>query len=76
MSNLYLIINILVLIGPLSLSFDKKVAFYKYLKALGLSILIMMGVYIPWDIIFTANNIWGFNDQYLTGITIVNLPLE
>ena len=76
MSNLYLIINILVLIGPLSLSFDKKVAFYKYWKALGLSILIMMGVYIPWDIIFTANNIWGFNDQYLTGITIVNLPLE
>tara|TARA_R110000850_G_scaffold277086_1_gene422494 strand:+ start:241803 stop:242384 length:582 start_codon:yes stop_codon:yes gene_type:complete len=36
----------------------------------------MMLFFIPWDILFTAHAIWGFNDAYLTGIYIVNLPLE
>jgi lycopene cyclase domain-containing protein len=32
--------------------------------------------FIIWDIYFTNLGIWGFNGQYLTGITIINLPLE
>lgn len=76
MSNLYLWINILVLLGPLALSFDKKVAFFKTWKALFPSILIMMAIFIPWDMIFTKYGVWGFNEAYLTGINIGNLPLE
>ena len=40
------------------------------------SIIIMMLFFIPWDIVFTANEFWGFNPNYLTGIYIVNLPIE
>lgn len=36
----------------------------------------MMLFYIPWDIVFTDKGFWGFNPMYLTGIYIVNLPLE
>ena len=35
-----------------------------------------MGVFIPWDIIFTINEIWGFNPDYLKGAKILSLPYE
>ena len=33
-------------------------------------------LYIGWDIYFTLKNVWHFNEQYITGIKLVNLPLE
>jgi lycopene cyclase domain-containing protein len=36
----------------------------------------MMAFFIPWDIIFTQHGIWGFNENYLSGIKLANLPLE
>tara|TARA_B100000949_G_scaffold24199_1_gene18477 strand:- start:727 stop:1305 length:579 start_codon:yes stop_codon:yes gene_type:complete len=36
----------------------------------------MMAFFIPWDIIFTQNGIWGFNEKYLSGIKLANLPIE
>lgn len=76
MNYLYLWIDLLTLLGPLLLSFDRKVAFYKNWKALFPSIAIMMLVFIPWDVYFTISGVWGFNSQYLTGIEIFHLPLE
>lgn len=35
-----------------------------------------MAFFIPWDIIFTQNGFWGFNEKYLSGIKLANLPLE
>lgn len=35
-----------------------------------------MVVFIPWDVIFTTNNIWGFNPDYFLRIKILSLPLE
>ena len=35
-----------------------------------------MLVYIPWDVFFTINSIWGFNDNYFTGLKILSLPIE
>lgn len=72
----YLLINIFTLLGPLALSFDKKVAFYKnwrYLfPALGLNGI----VFLVWDHFFTVWNVWSFNPQYITGIYFWELPLE
>lgn len=76
MKSLYLFIDLFSLLGPLVLSFDKKVAFYKNWKALFPAIAIMMLVFIPWDVVKTAKEVWGFNEDYLLGITIINLPLE
>ncbi len=73
--NLYLWLNIFTM-GTLFLSFDKKVSFYKYFTSLSLSILIVMLVFIPWDIIFTMNKFWGFTPEYLIGKYFYNLPIE
>ncbi len=35
-----------------------------------------MGVFIPWDVIFTVNGIWGFNPDYFLGVKFFRLPLE
>ena len=35
-----------------------------------------MGIFIPWDVIFTVNGIWGFNQDYFLGVKIFSLPLE
>jgi lycopene cyclase domain-containing protein len=35
-----------------------------------------MVVFIPWDIIFTDNGIWGFNDTYFLGVMLFGLPIE
>ena len=72
----YFLILIGSLAGPLLLSFDKKVAFYKKWKPLFKSMLLPALFYIVWDIIFTKNGVWSFNENYITGINIVNLPIE
>src|ERR1017187_1219286 len=64
------------LTGPLTLSFDKKVAFYKKWKYLFPAMIIPALFYIAWDIFFTSEGVWYFNEKYITGIKIVNLPLE
>jgi len=73
--SLYLYINLFT-IGPLFFSFDKKVAFYKYFKSLFFAIIITACLFIPWDVFFTQNGIWGFNKQYIVGWYLFDLPLE
>ncbi len=62
---LYLIINALVLIFPLLLSFDKKVHFYTWWPKLAIAISIVGGIFIAWDVAFTHAGIWGFNSPYI-----------
>lgn len=72
----YLGINFFTILFPLLLSFDKKIAFYKNWKYIFPSIFIVGILFIIWDIFFTVNSIWGFNENYLSGIEIFHLPLE
>ena len=76
MKFLYLGLDLFSLLGPLALSFDKRVAFFKKWKALFPAIFLMMLVFIPWDILKTAKGVWGFNPDYIIGIYFFNLPLE
>ena len=72
----YFIILCCSLAGPLALSFDKKVAFYKKWKYLFPAMVIPALLYIIWDIFFTRKNVWSFNENYITGIKLINLPVE
>jgi lycopene cyclase domain-containing protein len=72
----YLLVDLLCLSGPFLLSFQKRLPFFKYWKALFAGTIAMMLVYVPWDIYFTANGIWGFNSNYITGAHLGNLPIE
>jgi lycopene cyclase domain-containing protein len=64
------------LAGPLALSFDRKVAFYRQWKFLFPAIILPALFYICWDIYFTARGVWSFNPTYTSGIYFVNLPFE
>jgi lycopene cyclase domain-containing protein len=73
---LYLVLNLGSIGIPLLYSFEKRMNFIKWWKEVFLSIIIVAIIFITWDIIFTVNGVWGFNEKYLVGIHIFNLPLE
>lgn len=76
MKPIYLIINILTITFPLVRSFEPKINYAKKWFALFPAIIITAAFFIIWDVIFTKNGVWGFNEIYLVGISIVGLPLE
>jgi lycopene cyclase domain-containing protein len=73
---LYLALDILSFIVPFTFSFHPKANFSKKWKYAIPAILITAFVFVVWDEIFTRMNIWGFNEKYLSGIFIFNLPIE
>lgn len=72
----YFAILLFSILGPLALSFDKKVAFYKHWKQVFGAMLLPAFFYVVWDIIFTQRGVWSFNHLYITGIKYFNLPIE
>ena len=74
--SLYLVLNIASLSIPLLYSFEKRMRFIQWWKQVFLAISITAVIFIVWDVIFTKNGVWGFNDAYLIGVNIINLPLE
>jgi lycopene cyclase domain-containing protein len=72
----YFIILAASVAGPLALSFDKKVAFYKKWKFVFPAMILPCSLYIAWDMYFTHIGVWNFNETYITGINIGNLPVE
>ncbi len=72
----YLLINFLTIIFPILLSFDKKVAFVKKWKFIWPGLFITGLLYLVWDYIFTFNKVWSFNENYIAGFKIFQLPLE
>ena len=76
MNTLYLWLNIGSIAVPLLYSFHPKLQLYKKFHWLLLSLMLTMGVFIPWDVIFTINGVWGFNSDYFLGVEILSLPFE
>ena len=72
----YALILIGSLVGPVALSFDKKVAFYTKWKDVLLAGLAPALVFIIWDMYFTSKGVWWFSENHITGIKIGNLPIE
>jgi lycopene cyclase domain-containing protein len=72
----YLWLDLLSVIFPLLLSFDKKVAFYKHWKYLLPAILVNGTLFVLWDMYFTKHGVWSFNPEYICGVYLFNLPLE
>lgn len=72
----YFLILGLSLAGPLLLSFDKKVAFYKEWKYVLPASLAPAIFYIAWDMYFTYKGIWNFSAAYIQGTHIGFLPIE
>lgn len=72
----YLLLMLGSLAVPLIFSFEKQVRFYTQLKYLFPAILFSGAIFIMWDLRFEELGIWRFNAEYVTGIYILNLPVE
>lgn len=73
---LYLTIDLATLVVPLMASFYSKHAYYKTWRFLFPAIAVVALFFVLWDAFFTSMGIWGFNERYVTGLKIYNLPLE
>lgn len=72
----YLLIECGALLVPLLFSFHPRIAFYKNWRAFWMAAFFSAAVFIAWDVLYTYLGVWHFNPDYLTGITLINLPLE
>lgn len=74
--SLYLWLHIVTLSFPLARSFEPRVAYSSRWKALFPAIALTAAFFIVWDVQFTINGVWGFNEQYLAGWSLFGLPVE
>lgn len=76
MNYLYLLLDLGSISIPFIFSFHPKFKFYKKWRPLFLAIPLTMLIFIPWDVIFTQQGFWGFNETYFLDLNILGLPLE
>ena len=72
--NLYLWILVGIAAIPLALSFDKKVHYVSSWPAVFAAAGIVGAVYIGWDILKTAADVWGFVERYAGSFRFLGLP--
>lgn len=72
----YLLLDLTAIIGPLALSFDSRVQYFRKWKFVFLASIIISIPFLVWDHFFTQHGIWGFNTNYISGIKIGVLPIE
>lgn len=61
---------------PLLLSFYPPLKFWRNLKALIISLGIIILVFGTWDVFATWRTHWYFNPEGISGVKIINLPVE
>jgi lycopene cyclase domain-containing protein len=76
MSFTYLLINVFIIAIPLALTFDKRTAYHRQIPAVGFATGVVSACYLIWDVFVTARGEWSFNGKYLTGLQLLNIPLE
>jgi len=72
----YLLIDFLIIILPLIVSFFPYLSYYKKFPYVLFSIFAGGLFFITWDIIATVRGDWSFNPEYVMGISFAGLPLE
>ncbi|MGH7456926.1 MAG: lycopene cyclase domain-containing protein [bacterium] len=71
----YLLLNLLIVIGPLVMSFEKQIRFVNKWRYAFPAIFIAAVPYIIWDVLVTGRH-WWFNEHYTLDFRLLKLPLE
>lgn len=72
----YLFIDFGAVLIPFLFSFHPKLRFNREWKYFFPALAVGSGIFLIWDIIYTAIGVWHFNSEYLCGISFLGLPLE
>ena len=72
----YLAINFFTVIICFLFSFHPKIKFNIHFKAFFMASISVAIIFIAWDVWFTHNGVWWFNDKYLIGKRLFGLPIE
>ncbi len=72
----YLLVDLGSFIIPFLFSFHPKLKFNEQFKPFIGANLITAIIFLIWDAVFTARGVWGFNNDYILGWGIAELPLE
>lgn len=71
----YLLFNLIVVVGPVLLSFDRRVRYWTKWPMSLAACLLTLPFYIIWDAAVTGRH-WWFNPEFILGVTLFHLPLE
>jgi lycopene cyclase domain-containing protein len=72
----YLLIDFLIIILPLIVSFFPYLSYYKKFPYVLFSIFAGGLFFVTWDVIATMWGDWSFNPEHVMGISLAGLPLE
>jgi len=72
----YIYLHLFTVLPVLALSFDRNVHYYRKWRYLWGPVLVVGTIFIVWDVVFTAREVWGFNHDYLSGFFMLGLPIE
>jgi lycopene cyclase domain-containing protein len=71
----YLLFNLLILAGPLIMSFEKQIRFAGQWRYAWPAIVLVAIPYIIWDALVTGSH-WWFNEKYTLDFRLAKLPIE
>lgn len=71
----YLLLNLVILLGPLLMSFEKQVRFVENWRYAFPAIALIAAPFLVWDALVTGRH-WRFNSAYTLDARIAGLPLE
>lgn len=69
-----MLLDLAIVVGPLALSFDRKVRYVRHWPAAFLSSLIVGVPYAVWDSAMAAKGAWGFSERFAGAFRIFFLP--
>ena len=72
----YFLVLLIAFAVPFIKSFSKELSFYKYPLRLAAALAIPFMIFIVWDVFAAARGHWSFNEKYISGLRIINLPVE
>ncbi len=76
MKGLYLLLDGLLILVPVALSFGSRIHYFEKWRSVLFASIVVAVPFLIWDSIFIETGFWGFNPDYLVGLNVGNLPIE
>ena len=71
----YLLFNLIVIVGPVAVQFNRHIKYVSHWRTKLLTNGIVMIPYIIWDVLVTGSH-WRFNEAYTLDFRLLGLPIE